>query len=371
MFGFRPQQKPTGALPAGTRLAEDTEEMMRPLPTLLLCLMLGVPAWATTGLEAARAQAQAARVEVRTLREQQQALRGELNGLAGRIETLKAEQQGKLTPSAELDKALRRSQELSGELTGLAQAVASAEGQSERAHLALHAALSEELARVKAAWDSAQDRQERARLISRMRELRAERDAVRAALPASQVPAPGRAEASDDPTDLLEQADALRDSQDKVKQRLGALNARIAELREEKELERRMNDFLGEEAMFDEQDRRLRLRVNSNQGVEVDATPATRSGPPFLNQVSDNEPPSPTVSEPTPSTPGDSSATPPPAPHASDNRPQVDPVRAQQLAAGDFDDLASMEAEAKRLESLARELDSRASSIERRVRELE
>ena len=40
-------------------------------------------------------------------------------------------------------------------------------------------------------------------------------------------------------------------------------------------------------------------------------------------------------------------------------------------SAFNFDDLATLEAEAKKLEGLARELDSRASSIERRVRELE
>jgi hypothetical protein len=56
---------------------------------------------------------------------------------------------------------------------------------------------------------------------------------------------------------------------------------------------------------------------------------------------------------------------------ASDNRPQVEASRAQQLAAGDFDDLATLEAEAKRLESLARELDSRAKALESKVRELE
>ncbi len=132
-----------------------------------------------------------------------------------------------------------------------------------------------------------------------------------------------------------------------------------------------MNDFLGEEAMFDEQDRRLRLRVNSNQAIEVDATPATRGAPP-LSPVTDSGPaPPPTVVEPIPSTPGGDTTTPAPAPHASDNRPRVDAVRAQQLAAGDFEDLGSMEAEAKRLESLARELDSRASALEHRVHELE
>jgi hypothetical protein len=357
--------------------------MKRALSTLLLCLLLGSPSWALTGLESVRAKAQAARSEVRSLRERQQALRGELNGLAERITTLKAEHQGKLTSSAELDQALKRSQELSGALTGLAQSVAGAEGESERAHVALHTALSEELSRVKAAWDATEDRQERARLVSRMRELRAERDAVRAALPASQVPAVGRADASDDPEDLLEQADALRDSEDKVKQRLKALKARITEVREERDLERRMNDFLGEEAMFDEQDRRLRLRVNSNQAVEVEKTPVPRGTPTFGGDTEADQDFTPVISGP-PQTP-----TPPQVPggipgneaqapggqaaqaRASDHRPQVNPIRAQQLAAGDFDDLATLEAEAKKLESLARELDSRASSLERRVRELE
>lgn len=350
--------------------------MNRPLSTLLLCLLLGVPAWALTGLEAARAKAQAARTEVRTLRERQQSLRGELNGLAERIEALKAAQQGKLTPSAELDQALKRSQELSGTLTGLAQSVAGAEGESEHAHLELHTALSEELSRVRAAWDSTENRQERARLLSRMRELRAEREAVRAALPASQVPALGRADTSDDPEDLLEQADALRDSEDKVKQRLKALKARIAEVREERDLERRMNDFLGEEAMFDEQDRRLRLRVNADKAVEVDATPISRNSP-FPGGEADHSP-SPVMAEPPPMGPqppddsgGGTSQVPPNPIRASDRRPQVDPIRAQQLAAGDFDDLSSLEAQAKQLESLASELDSRAKALERRVRELE
>ncbi|WP_224242358.1 TetR family transcriptional regulator [Hyalangium gracile] len=337
--------------------------MKRPLPLLLLCLLVGAPAWAASGLEAVRTQAQAARAGVRALRERQQALRGELNGLASRIETLKAERQGKLTSSAELDQALRRSQELSGELTGLAQAVASAEGESERAHVALHAALSEELARVRAAWDATSDRQERSRLLSRMRELRTERDAVRAALPASRVPALSPADASDDPEDLLEQADALRDSEDKVKQRLGALKTRIAELREEKDLERRMNDFLGEEAMFDEQDRRMRLRMNSNKDLQAEPTPP-RDGPPGLLIENDGTPQRP----PPETTPGVSTASEPV--RASDHRPEVNRVRAQQLAAGDFDNLATLEAEARQLESLAKDLDARAQAIERRVREL-
>jgi chromosome segregation ATPase len=343
--------------------------------------------WAASELEATRARAQVARTQVRTLRERQQTLRGELNGLAARIETLKAEQQGKLTTGPELEQALRRSQELSGELTGLAQQVAGAEGEAERAHLALHAALSEDLSRVHAAWDAATQREERARLLTRMRELRAEREAVRAALPASRVPALSRTEASDDPEDLLEQADALRDSEDKVRQRLSTLKSRITEVREERALERRMHDFLGEESMFDDQDRRLRLRVTGDQKFAVDSSASPR-GEGTITTDSPNSgdasrpPEAPEVMNPTPGMPppgspddGELAGGPQPTPlataRASDRRPQVEALRAQQLAAGDFDDLASLEAEAKRLEALARELDARAKALESKVRELE
>lgn len=369
--------------------------MKSPLLSLLLCLVLGAPAWGASELEAVRTRAQSARAEVRTLRGQQQALRDELNTLAARIETLKAQRQGKLTAGEELESALRRSQELSGALTGLAQSVAGAEGEAERANLALHQSLSEELARVRAAWDGTTDRAARAQLVSRMRTLRMERDAVRAALPPSRVPALSKAESSDDTEDLLEQADALRDSEDKVRQRLTALKARISEVREERDLERRMSDFLGEDAMFDEQDRQLRLRLDDSRHVAVDATqrpqrgsstgadsappapvsaPGTGGGAPNSGNPSDVPPPT-TATPPPTTTPPVTQQPPPtmqtPTAHASDSRPQVDTVRAQQLAAGGPEDLAEMEAEAKRLEKLARELNARAATLEHRVRELE
>jgi hypothetical protein len=341
------------------------------LLALVLCLVSGVPAWGASGLEAVRGRAQAARQEVRSLRGQQQALRDELNGLAARIESLKAERQGRLTAGTELEAALRRSQELSGSLTGLAQSVAAAEGESERAHLALHAALSEELARLRAAWDGTADRVERARLLEAMRTVRAEREAVRAALPASRVPSLDRASpAGDDPEDLLEQADTLRDTEDKVRERLKALRGRITEVREERDLDRRMRDFLGEESMFDEQDRRLRIRLSGDR-VQVERN-TRRGGSPFLQEDSSVADPAPSG----PGSPGDGTgevpiSTPLPTARASDSRPQVETARAQALAAGGPVDLATLEAEAAKLEALARELDGRASSLERRARELE
>ncbi|PTL82090.1 TetR family transcriptional regulator [Vitiosangium sp. GDMCC 1.1324] len=358
--------------------------MKRVLLSLLLSLTLGMPARAASGVDSLRTEAQAGRAQVRELRERQQALRSELNTLAGRIEQLKAEQKGRLVAGPALEAALRRSQELSGQLTGLAQSLAGAESEAERRNLALHAALSDELARVRAAWDSTSDREARSRLIARMRDLRAERDAVRAALPPSQVPALNPAEASDDPEDLLEQADALRDSEDKVRQRLQALRARITEVREERELDRRMSDFLGEESMFDEQDRHMRLRFDSStKSIAVDAAqrqPGLFSPRGFLGETpsADSAPPPPesnagsSPDAPPTQTPGGGKTDnfQPITYRASDNRPQVGAVRAQVLASGNPDDLRSLEQEAKQLESLARELDSRAESLERRAHEL-
>ncbi|MBZ4400173.1 TetR family transcriptional regulator [Myxococcus faecalis] len=346
---------------------------------LALCLLVGVPAWAASGLEAARARAQVARTEARALRTQQQTLRDELQGVAERIEALKARAQGRLTTGTELETALRRSQELSGSLTQLAQAVSTAEGESERAHVALHQALSEELGRLMTAWDKTVDRAQRATLLEVMRTTRTERDSVRLALPASKVPTLDRTTTGgDDPEDLLEQADTLRDAEDKVRERLKLMRARITEAREERDLDRRMSDFLGEESMFDEQDRRLRLRMSSDRSLRVE--PSDRGGglfqeasgdsdaPPMSGNPGTGAPPEPSMPD-TPGTP--TTGRPEPmSVRATDRRPLVDGVRAQDLAAGGPVDLTAMEAEARRLEALAGELDGRAGALERRAQEL-
>ena len=199
------------------------------------------------------------------------------------------------------------------------------------------------------------------------------------------MPALHRAESSDDPEDLLEQADALRDSEDKVRQRLQALRTRITEVREERELDRRMSDFLGEESMFDEQDRRLRVRFDSStRSISVETS--QRSGGGFFGSPQESLSGGYASAFPgcrrsagrrgggvtSPDTGGGTGPveSPPPVFRASDARPQVGTVRAQVLASGNPEDLRGLESEAARLESLARELDSRAKSLERRAREL-
>ncbi|MBM7118821.1 TetR family transcriptional regulator [Archangium primigenium] len=368
--------------------------MKRAWLPLLLCLALATPVWAASGLDAPRQEAQRARGRVRELRENQQRLRLELNTLAAHIERLKAEQKGRLVATPELQDALRRSQELSGQLTGLAQSLAGAESEAERGNLALYTVLSQELVRVRAAWEATRERHARAELVARMRELRAERDTLRASLPASQELSPPSLATSDDSEDLLEQVDALRDSEDKVRERLKLLRARLTEVREERELDRRMSDFLGEESMFDEQDRRLSLRLDSTGKMSVNATPRTggnllsTGGTADAVQSAPERDPTPATPTPPPTsepgmdTPpnvggaprgGDAAGTSQPpvtATQAADSRPQVGTVRAQTLASDVPDDVRALERETARLEALARELDTRARSLERRAREL-
>lgn len=358
-------------------------------PIAASLLLLAGPSLAASQLEASRQSATAARQALSKLRSEQMSLRGELNQLASRIEALKAERQGKLLPGDELSDALRRSQELSGSLTSLAQSVAGAEASLERENLALLPEISAELSWLRSELDRRTDRQARRELIGRMRSLREEREQVRAMLPAAAVPALESAGSADDPEDLLEQVDALRDVEDKVRRELLALETRISEKREERELDRRMGEFLGDESVFDEQDRRFRLRQDSverqkttttaaepPQGgrsfaaapkVEASSSPGEQQPPPAddpslaardLNQ-NEKAPGSPSVEE----TFISRSA------RASDARPIVGQSRPDMLSSLD-DSLQSLERERARLKGLVEELKLRARKLEDQAQSL-
>ena len=228
-------------------------------------LIAAVCLWALTAsaassVDALRASASAARTQVVQLRADQMSKRNELSVLSARIEELKAKRQTSLLSGGELDAALKRSQELSGVLSGLAQRMAVSENELVASNTALLDGLSSELARARADFDRQTDRMLRRASIARMKQLRSERDAVRAALPVTQVPSLDTLRASDDPEELLEQAELLRDNEEKLTRELKQVETRLAERRDEQDLDRRVQRFLGEESMFDDQDRRLRLQ---------------------------------------------------------------------------------------------------------------
>ncbi len=336
---------------------------------LLLFALTGAPAWGATSLEANRAEAQAARQKVNDIRARQMSLRKELNQVAARIQTLKAQEKGALLTGGELDSSLRRSQELSGLLTTAAQELSLAEAGSERGQLALLESLSAELDALRSQWDRAGDRGARSRIVERMRGLREERDQVRALLPASKLPAL-TSKGSEDPEDLFEQADALRDSEDKVRQKMVALRGRIDELREERELDERMSDFLGDESLFDEQDRRLR-RASVREM-------SRGSGPPLVGDAPEGgaqslAPPGEEISV---SGTGETAA---PSRTVSitqvargaDSRPQVGGPQALLLENADAADLDALKKQLAELEALSKQLRERADRMEAEAKELE
>lgn len=239
--------------------------MKRPLAiALAAALLAAAPAQAASVPELATLDARAA-----AARTQRAELQRGLDDLARQIEALKAQGAGQLFGNAELDALLKRSQELSGQVADAlrleSEAAEALRGGQSRRLLELEG----ELARLKARWDAAKSRDDRQALVGQLRALRSERDALRQALPSARVPQVSE-RPTDDPDELLERADAFYDGADKLVREQQSLEKRISELQAERDLERRMNEFLGEDALFDEHDRRLSI----SRPVRTTAPPA-------------------------------------------------------------------------------------------------
>jgi phage shock protein A len=324
---------------------------MNPWSLTALCLLLAFQAGAAMPLEAARAQATQARSRAAELRGRQTQLNGELNGVAEHIEALKS-RAPKGTASGELDASLKRSQELSGALSELARALQAADADVARDDAAWVSALNQSLTELKAKWEAASGRDQRQELVRQLRQLRSERDRARGQGTATGVRAP-EAAPSDDPTELMEQADALRDSEDKVRQRIRALQAQIREVKDERDLDRRVGDFLNDQAILDEQDRRLRLAVPPAVGGAADQS----SG---RNAVGANPGLVPTTGSST----GD---------HGSGTAGRDESGQAAVVPghSGEGDDLQSLERQLKQLDSTADQLEQQARQAEARAHSLQ
>ncbi len=319
------------------------------LHTALIAFLVPGSALAKPGLDELRSSARDARQRVDDLRSRQSALKGQLDELAPRIESLK-EQRG-LVPGSELKNQLRRSQELSGQLTEVARSLAAAEVDAERRDSELVDSLSAELQRLQTAWDETASRERREHLAVQLQAVRAEREKLRAALHLRAVPSLQPTRIAQEPEELLRQVDALRDAEDKAKRQLSAVDTRIGELREEEALDRRMRDFIGEQALFDDQDRRFRLSQGSNERVVPTGGPASGAiGPPG----------------PQGGAPGPQGAQAPPTPRSVEKPPQIDEPHPMALEEGDS--LPSLEAQREKLRALTQQLHDRAQQLEERAR---
>src|SRR5712692_826704 len=343
---------------------------------LLLVVSLAVPvaAYATATsaqLDGLRSAAAVEHQRLSALQDQQATSRKVLDQVAAQIAIAKR-RRNSLVPAGDLEALLRRSQTLSADLTSLAKAVATAQAQAERADAALDVGLSEAISKARTDWEHSTDRNARHGLLAQVRTLQTEREQRRARVPPQAVPTVEPPKPSDDPEDLMEQADVLLDAQDKVQKQLVAVDLRIAQVREERDLDRRMTEFLADESIFDEQDRRLR-------GRETSGTSNTDTQPVIPGDLS-----GPRVSGGGPSGQGAGSRG------AATSGTEVDgprrvnafnqlPIRppaanardaAKGTQAGDADSLEALEAQRSQLSSLAQQLKAQAQALADRARSL-
>jgi hypothetical protein len=83
--------------------------------------------------------------------------------------------------------------------------------------------------------------------------------------------------ASDDPDELAEQADAVRDEQDRLRKELARLDRRIGELANERRLDLQMRDFITDQEIFDEGSR---LMVVPRSSAITGGPPSGQNGDP-------------------------------------------------------------------------------------------
>jgi hypothetical protein len=340
--------------------------MFRPSTLLVLLLGLAPAAGAATLAEAEQASA-SARQGLSSLRTRQQAARGELATVARQVEAAKAARAGEagVLPGSEFERLLQRSQELSNQLTQLAQQLAAGEAQARATDEALLAALNAEVEQLRARAATA-SRAERPAVLGRLRSLREAQMRVTARLPPASVPAL-QTRSSEDPEELLEQADALRDGEDKVRAQLQRVQQRLEQARAARELDRRMGDFARDDALFDDSDRRFRMRreLVSEQPVRADS-PAQPGGVEATNAAApssfDSAPAAPNAPS-SPTVPTTSTVT------AQDSLPQVGRTQSGQPTFEE-EDVSLLEAEAKRLRRQAEDLSSRAGALEKKAASL-
>lgn len=365
-------------------------------------LLLGGAVWAAGALDAQRSAVKAGREQVTSLRAEQLSKRSELSKVSSRIEALKATQQGALLPGSELDAALKTSQELSTSLTTLAQQLSSRDSELESAQLALLDGLSQELSRLRAEFDRQTDRGARKATIEKMKSVRQERESIRAALPATRLPSMDALRPSDDPETLLEQADLLRDREEKLEKELKAVEQRLAEKKEEAELDRRVQRFMGEEALFDDQDRRLRLQRVQETGETRLQAPTGPGETGAKTSLSDTSAATPSAGTPMGGTagPGGSNgmggtgstgytggtqSPPPNSPTAPNITGSADSSSVKMtthsetrplfggggtIATGDEDETNDLEVQRNRIKSLADELKKKAAELEKKAAQL-
>ena len=219
-------------------------------PVLLVAVLLGA---LPEGLGPARAAHDQAELALSQAHAEVVAGEAQLHALTDTIaeEKLRRSSAPSLFVPATLEAHLAESQRQAEALARARDREAARSQQAVQSREALYRALSQEIAaRAPTAQDTA--------ALQALQALQAERAAVAPAGPRA-VAAPTFRGGTDDPRELHERADALRDQADKLGRQATALDARIDAARQQQKLEQQLRRLSGSEGLFDESDRRVRI----------------------------------------------------------------------------------------------------------------
>jgi len=219
--------------------------------------------------------------QVEKLRDEQQRtltqrdrLADQVDVVAGEIRRRKANHSGaKLLPDLTLEELLQRSQEMSRQLMELNRQVerlARTRSDNLRQLNQLYGQWMDQLGEQIKQSREARNQE----LLDLLARARLEREQIRRQLDQKAFSAPPlKTESmarSEDPEELREQTDVVRDEQDKLRRRLRQIESQIAEVEAEKRLERNLRDFVEEQSLFGEDLRTLRFRRSSQDAAARD-----------------------------------------------------------------------------------------------------
>ncbi|MBS2027913.1 MAG: hypothetical protein JST54_08430 [Deltaproteobacteria bacterium] len=236
-----------------------------------LLLALWVATASPTPLPAARDGYVQAQGSVQKAHAQVADQQAQLDALSAEIAKAKAAGQPALFGSGELEHKLAQSQALSDQLAQSRAAEAARAQELEAAREKLYQALSSEIAARQGNGEASN--------VAALQKLESERAQV-APKAAQAVAAPKFTTPSDDPRELRERADALRDQADKLAKQQQALDDRIQAARDQQQLERHLRRLSGDDALFDESDRRVRVtHTDAPASLSVASGGATATAP--------------------------------------------------------------------------------------------
>lgn len=223
-------------------------------------------------------------------------LEAEHRRIVARIVALK-EQGAGLTVRLALDELLRDAQRISDQLAAKQDQVRVIDNRLGAHRTQLISAIENSIQNLEIQLRSA-PAQERGAIVRELNQLRTQRASYMVSLP--EVPsledlraALTLATKADSPDELHAVADELQDSEDQLRRRLAAIEARIDDLKKSKRLVRRAQGFTREERFFEETDRertiaRYERTTTSGQSSDSPQTPQTGSDSP--NQAGSPEP---------------------------------------------------------------------------------